>query len=305
MSDDVKQEESGICMFAYNNDQLDYVQFAHIAAGYVKAHMENKNICLITDEGTYGWLKDSVDSKWHSACFDHVVITEDQPVNNPRRHFDSPWTEFTAPFYNNNKDQVFSYTPFEKTLLIDTDYIVKNNFYDYIFDTDIPVSMHRTARYLEHQLPYLNEITLSDGGVNHWWSTVVYFDQSEESKMFFDLWTHVKDNWDYYHLLYQFPPALFRTDFCVSIAAHIMNGFNENNFIHDFLGIPLVNMDQKDDIVEIQDIDSWILLSHDRKEQWKNTLTKNIDTNLHAMNKRALSRHSSTIIKKLQEAIYE
>ena len=305
MSDDVKQEESGICMFAYNNDQLDYVQFAHIAAGYVKAHMENKNICLITDEGTYGWLKDSVDSKWHSACFDHVVITEDQPVNNPRRHFDSPWTEFTAPFYNNNKDQVFSYTPFEKTLLIDTDYIVKNNFYDYIFDTDIPVSMHRTARYLEHQLPYLNEITLSDGGVNHWWSTVVYFDQSLESKLFFDLWTHVKDNWDYYHLLYQFPPALFRTDFCVSIAAHIMNGFNENNFIHDFLGIPLVNMDQKDDIVEIQDIDSWILLSHDRKEQWKNTLTKNIDTNLHAMNKRALSRHSSTIIKKLQEAIYE
>ena len=305
MSDDVKQEESGICMFAYNNDQLDYVQFAHIAAGYVKAHMENKNICLITDEGTYGWLKDSVDSKWHSACFDHVVITEDQPVNNPRRHFDSPWTEFTAPFYNNNKDQVFSYTPFEKTLLIDTDYIIQNNFYDYIFDTDIPVSMHRGARYLEHQLPYLNEITLSDGGVNHWWSTVVYFDQSEESKMFFDLWTHVKDNWDYYHLLYQFPPALFRTDFCVSIAAHIMNGFNENNFIHDFLGIPLVNMDQKDDIVEIQDIDSWILLSHDRKEQWKNTLTKNIDTNLHAMNKRALSRHSSTIIKKLQEAIYE
>ena len=305
MSDDVKQEESGICMFAYNNDQLDYVQFAHIAAGYVKAHMENKNICLITDEGTYGWLKDSVDSKWHSACFDHVVITEDQPVNNPRRHFDSPWTEFTAPFYNNNKDQVFSYTPFEKTLLIDTDYIVKNNFYDYIFDTDIPVSMHRTARYLEHQLPYLNEITLSDGGVNHWWSTVVYFDQSLESKLFFDLWTHVKENWDYYHLLYQFPPALFRTDFCVSIAAHIMNGFNENNFIHDFLGIPLVNMDQKDDIVEIQDIDSWILLSHDRKEQWKNTLTKNIDTNLHAMNKRALSRHSSTIIKKLQEAIYE
>jgi len=190
-------------------------------------------------------------------------------------------------------------------LLIDTDYIIQNNFYDYIFDTDIPVSMHRGARYLEHQLPYLNEITLSDGGVNHWWSTVVYFDQSEESKMFFDLWTHVKDNWDYYHLLYQFPPALFRTDFCVSIAAHIMNGFNENNFIHDFLGIPLVNMDQKDDIVEIQDIDSWILLSHDRKEQWKNTLTKNIDTNLHAMNKRALSRHSSTIIKKLQEAIYE
>ena len=117
MSDSLKKEESGICMFAYNNDQLDYVQFAHIAAGYIKAHMKNKNTCLITDDGTYNWLKDSIDSKWHSA-------------------FDSPWTEFTAPFYNNNKDQIFSYTPFEKTLLIDTDYIIQNNFYDYIFNTN-------------------------------------------------------------------------------------------------------------------------------------------------------------------------
>jgi len=297
------EEESGVCMFAYNNEQLDYIQYAHVAAAYVKLNMKNNKTCLITDDGTYGWLKDSIDSKWHSTCFDHVIIS-DQPKNyNPRRHFDSPWTEFKAPFYNNNKDEIVSLTPFEKTLLIDTDYIIQNNFYDYIFDTAIPLSMHKNARYLEHQLPYSNEITLSDGGVHHWWSTVVYFDQSNESKLFFDIWSHVKDNWDYYHLLYQFPPSLFRTDFCVSIAAHIMNGYNENNFFHDFLGIPLVNMDQKDDVVEVQDLNNWILLSHNRHEQWKNILTKNISTNLHVMNKRALSRHTPTIIEKLQEAI--
>lgn len=300
----MSEEENGVCFFAYNNSQLDYVQFAHIAAGYVKANMKNNSTCLITDSGTYAWLKESVDDKWHSTCFDTVVIDDVAHDSNPRKHFDSPWTEFSAPFLNSNKHDIFNLSPFEKTILLDTDYIVKNNFYDYIFDTKHPVAMHRNAIYLEHQPPYMNEVSLSDGGVHHWWSTVVYFDKSEESKVFFDTWQHVKDNWDYYALLYQFPGKLFRTDFCVSVAAHLLNGFNNETYMHDFMSIPMKNMDQKDDIIEIKSVNDWILLSHNRHEQWKNILTRNIDLNLHAMNKRALSRHAVDIESALQGVLY-
>ena len=188
---------------------------------------------------------------------------------------------------------------------MDTDYIIQNNFYDYLFDSEVPVAMHRTAHYLEHQSPYMNEISLSDGGIHHWWSTVVYFDQSYESKVFFDTWSHVKENWDYYSLLYQFPPALFRTDFCVSIASHLLNGYNENNFVHDFMGVSMKNMDQKDDIIKINGLNDWALLSHNRSEQWKNLLVRNQDYNLHAMNKRAIGRISSELEHLLQENLYE
>ena len=298
-----KEEEKGVCFFAYNNRQLDYIRFAHVAAGYVKANMKNNDTCLITDSGSYAWLKQSIDKKWHETCFDHIVIDDVEHKDNPRKHFDSPWTEFSAPFLNSNKHEVFELTPFEKTLLLDTDYIIKNNFYDYIFDTEIPVAMHRTATYLEHQRPYMNEMTLSDGGIHHWWSTVVYFDQSEESRVFFDTWDHVRENWNYYALLYQFPPTLFRTDFCVSIAAHLLNGYNNESYMHDFMGIPMRNMDQKDDIIEIKGINDWILLSHNRQEQWKNILTRNTDYNLHAMNKRAIGRHFDKIEENLKEVL--
>ena len=227
------KEESGICMFAYNNEKMDYIKFAHIAAAYVKRNMKNNKTCLITDNGSYGYLKDSIPTEFHESCFDHVVIQDVEHSANPRRHFDSPWTEFSTQFSNSNKHDVINLTPFEKTMLIDTDYFVMNDFYDHIFETNVPIAMHKYARYMEHQPPYLNEQTLNEAGIHHWWSTVVYFDQSEESRIFFDTWEHVKDNWDYYHLLYQFPPGLFRTDFCVSIANHVMNGFNENNFIHN------------------------------------------------------------------------
>ncbi len=301
----MSEEENGICFFAYNNDQLDYVRFAHIAAGYVKANMKNNKTCLITDDGTYEWLKQSVDQKWHDICFDHVVVSNpNHSTTNNRKHFDSPWAEFSAPFKNSNKHDIFTLSPFEKTILFDTDYIVKNNFYDYIFETQHSLAMHRTATYLEHQPPYMNEITLADGGIHHWWSTVVYFDKAQyEAEIFFNIWSHVKDNWEYYGLLYQFPKGLFRTDFCVSIAAHLLNGYNDGEFVHDFMSIPMRNMDQKDDVIKINSLNDWTLLSHNRQEQWKNILSRNQDFNLHVMNKRSLDRHSKELIDLLQERL--
>ena len=76
---------------------------------------------------------------------------------------------------------------------MDIDYI-QNNFYDYIFDSEFISNAQRIAHFGMN--PHMNEITLADGGIHHWWSTVIYFDQSVESKTFFDTWAHVKDNWD-------------------------------------------------------------------------------------------------------------
>jgi len=297
------EENRGVCIIAYNNNQLDYVQFAHMTAAYVKANMKNNHTTLITDVGTNAYMESSVPTEIHEACFDNVVVEDIEHEHNPRKHMDSPWTEFNAQFSNKNKNNIFNLTPYDKTLLIDSDLFVMNNFYDYVFDTDIPVALHRNAIYLEGQPPYLNEQQLNEGGIHHWWSTAVYFDKSEESEIFFNIWAHVKENWDYYALLYQFPPALFRTDFCVSVAAHMLNGFNQDNFIHDFLGVPLQNMDQKDDLIEIKGLNDWILLSHNRAEPWKNILTRFEKQNLHVMNKRSLNRHSEVLWKNIKETL--
>jgi hypothetical protein len=55
-------------------------------------------------------------------------------------------------------------------------------------------------------------------------------------------------------------------------------------------------MDQKDDIIEIKDMNDFIILSHNRKEAWKNILTRQTNQNLHLMNKLSLGRHSKTMI---------
>lgn len=290
-------EQRGVCFFAYNNDQLDYVKMALTAGKYVKKNLQLP-VCLITDEGSEEWLKQSQTKKLINEVFDYIVITNDTMKQNNRRHYDSPWAEFTAQFNNSNKHKIYQYSPFEQTLLLDIDYIVKTDVLLKYFDAEQPVCMFDNALTVRNELPDDRERFLYDAGIKLWWSTVVYFDRSDFSKLFFDTWAHVAENYEFYQYLYNFPSKLFRTDYCVSIAVHILGGMQDHQTgIGNFDGTPLVNMSQKDDIVETQGVNDWVLMAHDAREEWKNILTKVGKQDIHVMNKRAFDR----VIPKLME----
>ena len=158
-----EKQGNGICLFCYNNEQLDYSKFAMLASTYAKKHLDLP-VTLITDDGTKDWMEQNHSQDEIDACFDLMVIDNSGVASkrNMRKHMDSPWTEFNAPFFNSNKHSVFYHTPYERTLLLDTDYILGNDFYKYIFDTDEPLALHRYAQYIGGELPYRNEITLNE-----------------------------------------------------------------------------------------------------------------------------------------------
>lgn len=292
------QEQMGVCFFAYNNEQIDYVELALLSAKYVKKHL-NLPVALITDEGTDYWLHESKDKDLIDSCFDYIVLTNDEMKQNSRRHHDSPWTEFSAQFNNSNKHKIYEYSPFEKTLLLDIDYILKTDYLLSVFN-NTGVTMFDSATTLQNQMPDLPEQYLYEAGIKMWWSTVVYFDRSELSKLFFDTWAHVAENYSFYQYLYNFPPKLFRTDYCVSIAVHILNGMTDGDVINKF-NTSMCNMSQKDVIMEVSDDNKWIMLANNRKEIWKNLLVKHENLDLHVMNKRALARVYNELMEYLNE----
>ena len=289
----------GVCFFAYNNDQLDYVKMALAAGKYVKKNLKLP-VCLITDEGSESWLEESHSKAIIKEVFDYIVITNDVMKKNRRRHFDSPWTEFAAQFNNSNKHKIYEYSPFEQTLLLDIDYIVKTDTLLKYFDNERPVCMFDNATTVRNETLALEERFLYDAGIKMWWSTVVYFDRSDFSKMFFDTWAHVAENYEFYQYLYNFPSKLFRTDYCVSIAVHILAGMQDTQvLLGNFDGTALLNMSQKDDIIKVHNANEWIMLAHDQKEVWKNILVKVQNQDIHVMNKRAFDR----VLPELMEAL--
>lgn len=293
-------DQKGVCFFAYNNDQLDYVRMALLAGRYVKKYL-GLPVCLITNEGSEAWLEQSNPKELVEEVFDYIITTNDEMKQNHRRHYDSPWTEFSAQFNNSNKHKIYEYSPFEKTLLLDIDYIVKSDSLLKYFDSEHGVCMFDNALTLRNELPADRERFLYDAGVKMWWSTVVYFDRSKFSEMFFNTWAHIADNYEFYQYLYNFPSKLFRTDYCVSIAVHILSGMTGN---HDMLGnfdnTSMYNMSQKDDIIETDDLTDWIFLAHSPREQWKNILVRS-QNDIHVMNKRALGRALPVLMEQFDD----
>ena len=105
-------QDNGLCAFAYNNDQINYVELAYVCALHAKAHLKNNKFCLITDDGSLSYMKQLYSPKKLEKVLDVIMITDDPleemgDEKNIRQHFDSPWTEFKAPFINNNKHEVF------------------------------------------------------------------------------------------------------------------------------------------------------------------------------------------------------
>ena len=294
------KEKQGVCFFVYNNNQLDYVDLLMLAARYVKEYLKLP-VCMITDNGTYNWMLESQSESDIDTYIDYIKITNDEFKDNLRTHKDSPWSEFTAQFQNSNKHKIWEYSPFEQTLLMDTDYIVKNDFLLQSFNNP-GVSMYNNAVSTRNDPPHRNEVLLYPSGIKMWWSTVVYFDRSEFSKMFFDLWDHVADNYEFYQFLYNFPGGLFRTDYCVSIAVHILNGMEESTTIDNFDDMPMHYISQDDDIIDINNKQDWICLGCDQKENWKNLLIKHSNLDLHVMNKRALLRMKPKIVEMFNDS---
>lgn len=286
-------KQKGVCLFAYNNDQLDYGHFALLAAKQAKTNLQTP-VSLITNEGTWAWLNESHDKVMVDEYIDDVVITKDKEAKNIRKHWDSPYATFTANFINNNKHKIWEYSPYQTTLLIDIDYMIRTDYLGKFWGNE-GVTMFDRARTLRNELMAPKERYLYDAGVPMWWSTVIMFDRTDLSKMFFDIWAHVADNYGFYQYIYNFPGKLFRTDYCVSIAVHMMNGMTNGEVINNF-DAPLVNMLQQDDFVEVQKNNDWIFLGNDRKEEWKNILVKSTNQDVHCMNKRALQRHWEDIM---------
>ena len=292
-------QDNGLCAFAYNNDQINYVELAYVCALHAKAHLKNNKFCLITDDGSLSYMKQLYSPKKLEKVLDVIMITDDPleemgDEKNIRQHFDSPWTEFKAPFINNNKHEVFTITPFKKTILIDLDYLAMSNMLDTFFELDTPIGMFVNARNIRGNNPLWKEIWLHNAGIKMKWSTVIAFDKSEEAKTFFDMWEYVKENYNYFKFLYGFPKGLYRTDYCVSIASHIMSDSKESNWYN--FNERMYFSDQKDEIYDFND-GIYSIMANDQKENWKDipVAWKNVD--LHMMNKRSISRIAPKVIE--------
>lgn len=296
----------GILLFGIGIGDIDYSKLAIMCAAFIKKNMPHIPICLVSDAPTIARFV--VPSKDEDAPTDYsdeltkwfddiIVIDQPQHFENIRAYKDTRYFSVNQQFKNESRSSAYDLSPYQETLLMDCDYLVCNDTLNSVWGSDDDVMMNHKAVGLLHQPLEDEEIRLSPFGIKMYWATIVYFKKCENAKLLFDLVQHIKENWDFYKLVYEFPGTLFRNDYAFSIAIHMLNGFSNENFVTD-LPLPVIfSALDTDQFAGISSPTTLHFFANNTEENWKFVLSKTEGLNVHCMNKISLMHNVEQIME--------
>lgn len=283
--------KKGVVIFAHNTRQTDYVKMAMVCGKLARKNL-GVPASLITDPSTVEWMRESKIFETASNIFENIIITQRPEDNNMRIIHDGMSKEQTL-FKNANRNSVWDLTPYDRTLLIDSDYFVMtdtlNNYWN--VESDFLISESYNDIIGTERTGYLDRY-ISDTGIRMLWATTVMFTKNEDTKVFFDLVEHIRKNYKQFADLFRFDDRIFRNDIAFSVARHILYGFEQDK---DYYLPPVLSITDKDMLYDVDELGSLIaLVSPKLNDEY---CAVKITTDLHIMNKQSIIRNHDKLME--------
>lgn len=267
----------GVVLFASNNGSINYIKQAVYSAKRIKKYM-NLPTTLITNAETKNLEELQV--------FDKIINYEEKAISN-KIYKDGDYFKKTLPFLNASRPYVYELSPYDETLVLDTDFIVSNNILNLAFDSISDFQIYKNATHIG-TISTTEFDSISDTSVEFYWATAFFFRKTTLNKIFFDLIKHIQENYLHYRSVYQFTTHVFRNDFAFSIAIHIINGYTKGNFASELPGKHFYAID-RDILHSICDNEIKVLI--EKPDHLGEYLLISLQgSNLHIMNKFSLDR---------------
>lgn len=194
-------------MFAFNSPKFNYFDMAVATARRVN-HFLGLPVTVITDA-------ESVNHK-SSYKFDNVVVVP-ADKSNIREH--QIWI-------NKGRYRAYDLSPYDETILLDTDYMVNSDRLLQTFDVYDDFCCHNNTSFLMH--PGVPQEVLSVYSFNTLWATVVTFKKTRRAKQIFECLEMVQKNYTFYGDIHSFIGNVFRNDYALTLALRIVNGHTDN-----------------------------------------------------------------------------
>ncbi|MCX7592723.1 MAG: hypothetical protein N2235_02965 [Fischerella sp.] len=253
----------GILIYAHNTSRYNYVNFANIAAKLASNNL-NLPVSIITNSP-------------NSVNFNYDQIIYQEVSNKQERYF---YPNQKNEWFNTSRYTAFDLTPYDQTLLIDADYFIFSNNLSKVFDSNLEFACYDTVHDLvENQFNNFKKLGFSDATMC--WATVIFFRKTQFSKLIFNFINYVHQHWDYYSNLYNFDPGIFRNDFALTIALHVLT---ESSVLSNENKLPgaLINVYQPLKILKVKD-NKEIILGCNEMQNSRYFKISNLD--IHLMDK--------------------
>jgi hypothetical protein len=198
----------GVLLFAFNSPTVDYFKMAEYTAKRAERFL-GLPVSVVTDKNT--------DLSQYTHKFDNVIVV-DSDASNSRGQ--TVWI-------NKGRYQAYDLTPYNETLLIDTDYLINSNQLNKLFECYDDFMVPNKVSYVlfDKAAPEM----LSEKSAESLWATVIAFRKTEKVKHIFEMMRMVQDNYDHYVQLHNILGYTYRNDFSLTIALRTIYGQTEDN----------------------------------------------------------------------------
>ena len=197
-------KSKGVLLFAFNSKRVDYVAITDQTSRLIKKNL-NLPVTIVTDI--------DADPKFD---YDHIIRV-DSKTGNVR--FDR--NQKTYEWKNFDRYRAYELSPYDETILMDTDYLILDQSLNKLFEQPFDVRL----MYRMQTPAALNTDEMGPVSLPMVWATVVLFRKTEQAKIFFDLVGRVQRNYGYYRSLFGIRETNYRNDFAFSMANIILNGY--------------------------------------------------------------------------------
>jgi hypothetical protein len=256
---------TGVLIFAFNNEHIDYLAMANWSAKNIRRHL-NLPVAVVTDIPVP-----------LNYCFEQTIYAV--PKDTHTRKFSDISESVT--WFNGSRTDAFNITPWSQTLLLDADYVVASDQLKCLLDLKQDFLAPRIAYDITGAENFEELNTYGNYKMPMSWATVVMFRRSTKAEMIFNCMTMIKENWDHYRSLYGITKKTYRNDFALSIAMSMVDG---HTLTTPSIPWKLASVNHNQKLTQIsQDVYRVDFITHDNKPRY---IT--IAQDFHAMGKKQL-----------------
>lgn len=268
--------QKGILIFAKNNEKVNYIKQAKVCATLAKHFLPNTPVCLITD------------SNISDPIFDIVKI--DPRFKQQKKRYNTTTSNEELSYFNIGKTNAFELSPFNETLLLDTDYFIQNNTLNLVWNSTYSLLMNKNYNSIYKPKEESFEPYIGKWGPFMYWATVIYFKKDAQAKIIFDVARHVEENYDFYRGSYNLSGKILRNDYVFSIAIELCG-----SAIHALPVSNILNSYEFDEILNVKK--EAITFICNRNHIGKIIPIQVSKQNVHIMNKLDLNNHLDSFLK--------
>lgn len=202
----------GVLIYAFNNPRIDYFLQANWCADRVNRYLDLP-VTIVTDPES------------HCDRLSKHNIVYSLPESGGARVY-NPHKDHTADeWINGNRYQSWDLSPYDETIVLDSDYVVCSDQLLKLFESPISVTAIKNVYDITGRNDYAPYRWISSRrSLHHYWATVIYFRRDQLSQDFFEMMTMIRENYRHYSELYKFSFNPFRNDFAASIALTAIYG---------------------------------------------------------------------------------